>query len=122
MATEIIFIKKQTNGTGLHLSDNQGHAGDNTITTNVRKGDTVHWKLAHNSGISELTNIYKKEGSQNIFSTLPTKQADGSFKGIVSDDATGSEAYNIGYKIGDTEYICDPLLEVQPPPSPPING
>ena len=113
MATEIIFIRKQTNGTGLHLSDNQGNSGDNTITTNVRRGDTVHWKLAHDSGISAITNIYPKTGSQNIFSVGPALQPDGSWKGTVSDTATGSEAYNIGYKIGDTEYICDPFLEVQ---------
>ena len=114
MATENIFIKKQSSGTGLHLSDNQGHAGDNTITTNVRRGDTVHWKLTHDSGIDEITNIYAKEGSQNIFEgTGPVKQPNGDWTGKVRDDEAGSEEYNIGYKIGDTEYICDPEIEVK---------
>ncbi len=113
MAHEEISIKKQSGNNGLHLSDNQGHSGNDTITTNVRRGDTVTWRLTHDSGINEITDIYHKEGSQNIFSSGPAKQADGSWQGIVSDDATGNELYNICYKIGQKDCICDPELDVQ---------
>jgi len=113
MATEIIFIRKQAEGTGLYLSDNEGHAGDGTITTIVHEGDTVIWKLAPNGGIDEVTNIYPKTGSVNIFSTAPTKQVDGSWKGTVATSISGSESYSIDYNIGHDSYTDDPKLKVQ---------
>ncbi|MBL6448023.1 hypothetical protein JMN32_17025 [Fulvivirga sp. 29W222] len=116
MATETIFISKQASGTGLFLSDNEGDSGDNTITTAVSPGDTVVWELVSGGGIDEIVNIYAKTGSQDIFSSDPTKQSDGSFKGIVSNSATGNESYNIAYKINGTEYVDDPELEIQPNP------
>ncbi|ELR68919.1 hypothetical protein C900_05612 [Fulvivirga imtechensis AK7] len=112
MATETIKISKQSTGTGLYLEDNEGHAGDNTITTTVDPGDTVVWKLKDGGGIDEITNIYAKSTSQDIFSSDPVKQSDGSWKGTVSSSATGSESYSIDYKIGGTEYTDDPELKV----------
>ncbi|UII32390.1 hypothetical protein LVD17_00865 [Fulvivirga ulvae] len=113
MATETIFISKQTSGTGLYLSDNEGHSGDNTITTTVSPGDTVVWQLVNDGGIDEIVNIYPKVGSQDIFSSDPAKQGDGSWKGTVSSSASGNESYNIAYKINGVEYVDDPELEVQ---------
>lgn len=113
MATETIFISKQTSGNGLFLSDNEGHSGDNSITTEVSPGDTVTWQLVSGGGIDEIVNIYAKTDSQDIFSSDPAKQSDGSFMGIVSNSATGKESYNIAYKINGVKYIDDPDLDIQ---------
>lgn len=112
MATEKIFISKQTNGTGLYLSDNEGHSGDGTITTIVHEGDTVIWQLKPNGGITSITNIYPKTGSENIFSTNPIAQPDGSWKGTVANSISGTESYSIDYNIGENSYTDDPDLEV----------
>ncbi len=113
MATETIFISKQEDGTGLHLSDNEGHSGDGTITTIVHQGDMVIWKLVPKGGITSITNIYPKTGSENIFSTNPAAQPDGSWKGTVANPISGTESYSIDYKIGDDPYTDDPELEVR---------
>jgi len=112
MATETIFISKQATGTGLHLSDNEGHSGDGSITTTVHEGDTVIWKLTSNGGITAITNIYPKTGSENIFSTNPAKQDDGSWLGTVANVISGSESYSIDYTIGEDSYTDDPKLQV----------
>lgn len=112
MSTETIIISKQSTGTGLYLEDNEGHTGDNTITTTVDPGDTVIWKLKKDGGIDEITGISAKSDSQDIFSNDPEKQSDGTWKGTVSTSATGNESYNIKYKIGGTEYTDDPELQV----------
>lgn len=113
MATETIFISKESGGNGLYLSDNEGHSGDGNITTDVDPGDTVIWKLSKNGGIDEITDISAKNGSQDIFSSDPAKQNDGSWKGTVSNTATGTESYFIKYKINGTEYTDDPELDIQ---------
>lgn len=112
MSTEIIFVSKANGGTGLHLSDNEGHSGDGTITTDVHQGDTVKWKISAGGGIDEITNIYPKSTSQDIFSSDPVQQKDGSWKGTVSNNASGSEFYNIDYKIGGVSYTDDPELKI----------
>lgn len=112
MATETIYIRKETDNTGLHLSDNEGHSGDGSITTTVQEGDTVIWQLAKNSGITEITNIYPKTGSENIFSNPPVQQPDGSWKGTVANSISGSESYSIDYNIGEDSYTDDPDLQV----------
>lgn len=112
MAIETIFIRKQENNTGLHLSDNEGHSGDGSITTTVNEGDTVVWQLKPKGGITEITNIYPKTGSENIFSTNPTAQPDGSWKGTVANSISGTESYSIDYNIGKDSYTDDPKLEV----------
>ncbi len=113
MATETIFISKQANGTGLHLSDNEGHSGDGTITTIVGQGDTVIWKLVPDGGITAITNIYPKPGSENIFSANPSKQTDGRWQGTVANPVLGSESYSIDYTIGEDSYTDDPEFEVR---------
>ena len=113
MATEKIFISKQANSTGLYLSDNEGHSGDGTITTIVHEGDTVIWKLKPNGGITSITNIYPKTGSENIFSNPPILQPDGSWKGTVANSISGSESYSIDYNIGVDSYTDDPELKVK---------
>lgn len=113
MATETIYISLVTGTTNLHLSDNEGHSGDGTITTDVSPGDTVTWKIS-GSGISGITSIYAKPDSQDIFSSDPAKNPDGSWTGTVSSSATGQESYGIKYMVSGTEYDDDPILRINP--------
>jgi hypothetical protein len=117
MAVETIKISKQANGTGLYLTDNEGHAGDNTITTIVKPGDTVIWQLVPGGGIDKINGITEKTGSADIFSSDPAPidplDPTTAWQGIVSESATGKEAYSIMYTIGDTGYTDDPELELK---------
>lgn len=111
MAIETIYVDVVSGTTNLYLSDNEGHTGEGTITTDVSPSDTVTWRLS-GSTISEITSIYVKENSQDVFSTDPAKNTDGSWTGIVSDSATGNESYGIKYLIDGTEYDDDPVIRV----------
>jgi len=115
MAEETIYISKQTTGTGLFLSDNEGHSGDNSITTNVNPGDTVTWQLKSGGGITKLTGISEKDepGNQNIFSSGPTKVSDTEWQGTVSVSALGNESYCIDYEIDGQPYSDDPKLVIK---------
>ncbi|MCF6352686.1 MAG: hypothetical protein L3J06_06730 [Cyclobacteriaceae bacterium] len=113
MATETIYISKQATGTGLYLTDSEGHAGKGTITTIVRAGDTVVWQLKPKGGITAITDIYPEKGSKNIFSTNPAKQPNGNWQGTVANPISGSESYSIDYTIGEGSYTDDPKLDVQ---------
>jgi phosphoribosylformylglycinamidine (FGAM) synthase-like amidotransferase family enzyme len=117
MSTEIINISKQEGNNGLYLTDNEGHSGKDNITTKVHPGDTVTWKLVPNGGIDQITGITAKPDSQDIFSVDPAPvnpddpQSD--WSGTVSPDATGTELYNIAYKIGGNSFVDDPELELE---------
>ena len=113
MATETIFISLVSGTTELHLTDNEGHSGDGNLTTDVSPGDTVIWKISAGANISSISSIYKKVSSQDIFSTDPSEQNSGFWKGTVSDSATGKETYGIKYMIDGKEYDCDPVLQVK---------
>lgn len=116
MSSEIIKISKEENSNGLYLTDNEGNEGPDTITTPVKPGDTVTWKLKKDGGIDQITAITNKAGSQNIFSDGPKQVKEGDstsdWTGTVSEDATGSESYSIDYKIGDEPFTDDPILKV----------
>ena len=112
MATEYIYISLVPGTTNLHLSDNEGHEGDGTITTDVSLGDTVTWKIS-GSEISEITSIYAKPGSQDIFSSDPAKNPDGSWTGTISSSGSGQETYGIKYKVNSVEYDDDPILLIK---------
>ncbi|SMG34307.1 hypothetical protein SAMN05661096_02233 [Marivirga sericea] len=116
MSTEIINIKKQEGNDHLYLTDNEGHAGKDTITTTVKNGDTVTWKLDPNGGIDQITGITAKPGSQNLFSEGPApvdiKDPKTDWTGTIGKDATGSESYTIAYKIGDQALVDDPKLRI----------
>ncbi|UZR97414.1 hypothetical protein [Chondrinema litorale] len=110
-----IFIKKQPESTDLVLFDTEGNIGEDiNFKTPVIRGQKVVWKLATDSGIDAIVGISKKDNSQNIFSTYPTENSsNSSWEGMVSEAATGSEGYNISYKINGIEHIFDPELEVK---------
>ncbi len=113
MATETIYISLVSGTTNLHLHDNEGHEGDGSITTIVSPGDTVTWQIASGANISEITSIYAKAGSQDIFSSDPVSNGDGTWTGTVSNSATGEESYGIKYMVNGVEYDDDPKLQVQ---------
>ncbi|WP_375578545.1 hypothetical protein ABWH96_16160 [Marivirga tractuosa] len=117
MSTEIINISKQEGNDHLYLTDNEGHAGKDTITTTVKPGDTVTWKLDPNGGIDQITGITAKPGSQNLFSEgsapVDLKDPKTDWTGTIGKDATGTESYTIAYKIGNQQYADDPDLEVK---------
>ncbi|MEM6360784.1 MAG: hypothetical protein AAF149_17900 [Bacteroidota bacterium] len=115
MGAETIWISKQSSGTGLYLEDNEGNSGNNTITTNVSRGDSVTWKLKEGGGITKITGISEKDepGNQNIFSSGPSKVSDSEWQGTVSTNASGNEFYSIEYEIDGTPYTDDPELDVQ---------
>lgn len=108
-----IYVGRDGSADSLYLRDSEGHVGKNTITTDVQAGDEVEWVLGE--GVDEITNIYPKSGSQNIFSDGPIKQEDGSWKGKVKDTVTGSESYSIDYTIAGSAFSDDPKLDVKPP-------
>lgn len=116
MSTEIINISKQEGNNRLYLTDNEGHSGKNNITTNVKPGDTVTWKLVPNGGIDQITGITAKPSSQDIFSVDPAPvnpdDPSSDWAGTVSPNATGTESYKIGYKIGEEALLDDPKLNV----------
>jgi hypothetical protein len=96
----------------LMFEDNQGNSGFD-ITTLVRCGQKVIWKVAKGQKII-ITKIYNKEGSQNIFEgSGPVDQHDGTCDGTVLSDASGSERYNVDYTIDGKEYSDDPELKVK---------
>ncbi|TLX73640.1 hypothetical protein E9993_14365 [Labilibacter sediminis] len=100
----------------LYLEDTEGNKGKRTITTIVKPGAKVIWKLAKDSNINKIIDIYKKEDSINVFGTLPHHDNDNMWMGIVADDAEGSEFYNIKYEYKDGNVIVeDPEIEVKPP-------
>lgn len=115
MGAETIWISKQSTGTGLYLEDNEGHTGNNDITTIVSPGDSVTWKLKDGGGITKLTGISEKQqpNNQDIFSSGPSRVSDSEWQGTVSTSASGTESYSIDYEIDGTPYSDDPDLDVQ---------
>ena len=100
----------------LYLEDTEGNKGKRTITTTVKQGAKVKWKLAKDSNINKIIDIYKKDDSINVFGTLPHHDNDKMWMGIVADDAEGTEAYNIKYEYKDgTVIVEDPYIQVPPP-------
>ncbi|WKN33512.1 hypothetical protein PZB74_09235 [Porifericola rhodea] len=108
-----IYVDRNGNTNNLYLRDSEGHEGVNTITTDVSCDDDVEWIVGN--GIDEITNIVAKSGSQNIFSSGPTKRADGNWEGTVCQHASGSESYSIEYKIDGQTMTDDPKFRVKPP-------
>jgi len=106
-----ISLVAGSNPPELYLSDSEGHHGEGNLTTNVNCGDKVIWEIVAESGISSIS-ICRKRDSEDIFSKDPRAQQDGSWKGTVSNDATGEETYNIGYTVDGEDYVCDPILKI----------
>lgn len=101
----------------LCLVDSNGNSGppEGFITT-AKRGDSVIWELATNSGIDALTGIRAKSGRFSVFNNSdPKSRQDGSWAGKIKDDATGSDAYDIDYQIKGQQFSADPEIKVPPP-------
>lgn len=114
MKNVIIFISLVPGTHDLLLTDNEGHSGGaEEFTSDVKRGDVMTWKLAENSGIDDLTGIVAKDGVFNIFiSGEPYKRSNGNWHGIIKGDASGIEAYNIDFRIGENVFSVDPKIKV----------
>ena len=124
MATVTIYISKQKDSKGLHFTDSEGHSGDNTITTKVKPGDTVIWKLTEEGGIDAITAIseVKSKNNQNLFVESPKpidpKNPESDWIAEIKETATGKETYTISYKIDDNVYTQHPDSDSDPEPKP----
>lgn len=115
MKNVTIFVSLVPGTHDLHLTDSEGHSGGaESFISDVNRGDIVTWKLADNSGIDDLTGIVAKDGVFNIFiSGEPYKRPNGTWHGVVKSDASGVEAYNIDFKIGQNVFSVDPKIQVK---------
>lgn len=112
-STAIPFPPTLTNDTGFTSITEEGD--DNTITL-VSPGNIMVWKL---SGDITKINAITETGGEDVFSTDPTEQADGSWQGVVGNFPPGNaESYSIIYTVrGATEnpYTQDPIIKIKPP-------
>lgn len=117
MALKILLKAIEKEGKiDLLLSDNEGNIGIDDLKSEGDRGTKVKWKLAKNSNISKIVNIYKKEESDEIFSNKPHRKSDSKWKAVISKDAVGNEAYNIDFEYKDGRIISiDPMIQVRPP-------
>jgi hypothetical protein len=95
----------------LIFEDDQGNCGRH-IKTKVWRGKLVTWDV-ETKGL-EITKIYHKEDSQNIFvGHGPVERGNGTWGGKIREDVNGSEAYNVDYTINGKPQTADPDLDVQ---------
>jgi hypothetical protein len=99
----------------LHLRDSEGHAGEDTITTGVNKGDTIVWTLDKDSGIKAITGIAAKSESPNLFSKGPSFISDSEWIGVIAEIDKGEEDYYIEYVLPDGTLKRDDPKIILPP-------
>lgn len=105
---------KMVNGS-LQYRDSEGHKG-NTITTHVKPGGKIIWKLDRHSGISEISDITIK-GDDGILKEKPKKLDFDHWEAIGSDSGEGQLAYNVevekckecGDDVSGNKVLKDPL-------------
>lgn len=84
--------------------------GDENLTTSVKSGYIVVFKKG--GDIGGITGIYETGGS-NVFSTLPTLQPDGTWKGVIGNFPPNTvESYGISYTVGAITYNQDPKIAI----------
>ncbi len=113
MAKETIKLSLEKGTNDLILTDSQGNSGKN-ITTVVHFGDTVVWEIAEGAKITKITDIYRKEGSVNLFATLPAPlEGNQKWLGVIGVKK-GLEAYGVKYTVEgeETEFDVDPFVKV----------
>ena len=89
-------------------------ADQNTVTM-VSPGDIMIWKMTED--VIEIT-ITENEGN-DVFSTNPSKQADGTWQAVVGNFPAGNQwDYNIKYSVrgaSNNPYTQDPVIRIKPP-------
>jgi hypothetical protein len=102
-----------------HLSDDEGHNAstaedDKNMTTIIEPGDTIIWRKSGDiTSLEEIT----ESGGNNLFSSDPAQQEDGSWMGIVGNmDPGTTEEYVISYIVDNGMfYTQDPKLTMKRP-------
>ncbi len=95
---------------GVHTTSTE--IDDENLVTSVKPGYEVVFKKA--GDITNITAITETDGT-NVFSTLPTQQPDGSWKGTIGNfPANSEESYSISYLVNGTSYTQDPKLQINP--------
>ncbi|MEO7800419.1 MAG: hypothetical protein ABIR81_00385 [Ginsengibacter sp.] len=111
---EIIIITQSDSTSGkLTLRDANGNSAD---TFKVKKGRKIQWLLIAKETATDLTNIYKKDSSVEVFSRLPHRLGtSANWEGRVSTDAEGrTEDYNIEWTdLSGDKHTFDPKIQVQ---------
>jgi hypothetical protein len=78
---------------GLEYRDSEGHHGK-TITTHLKPGSKIIWKLDRHSRISEIKNITLK-GDDAILKEKPVKLDFDHWEAIGAGSGEGELAYNV---------------------------
>lgn len=119
METKTIYVSRIPDTKKIKLRDSDGNdPGNDDLTTEVRTGDIVEWKLDKNSGLDSLIGIKKKKDTTQLLKGDPTG-SNGVFTGHVVDVSPGKDKkmkYKIGYKFSDDkdkdEHWDDPKLQI----------
>ncbi len=88
-------------------------ADKNTITL-VSPGDIMIWKMTED--VIEINAITENEGN-DVFSTNPTKQSDGTWQAVVGNFPPGNtQSYSITYTVKGIEgtFTQDPIMKINP--------
>ncbi len=103
------------------LTNDQGFTSitepaDKNTTTLVDPGDIMIWKKSED--ITEL-NAITETGGDDVFSTNPALQPDGTWKGIVGTfPPKNTRDYSITYTVEGAKknpYTQDPRIKIKPP-------
>lgn len=88
-------------------------ADKNTITL-VSPGNIMIWKMTED--VIEINAITENEGN-DVFSTNPTKQSDGTWQAVVGNFPPGNtQSYSITYTVKGIEgtFTQDPIMKINP--------
>ncbi len=120
-----ISVRQKTDGTYyLHLSDSEGHTGDDNLSTQAAPGDTITWHISTSlTGTTvNIANIYEKDttNNNNVFSDGPKSKNDGTGNWVGTVDSNinvnENEAYAIDYNVivnnVTTQHTDDPDIQV----------
>jgi hypothetical protein len=95
-----------SDGTHIVYSEND----DTNLVTDAKAGYNIIFKKA--GDISSIEGITETGGS-NVFSTPPTLQADGTWKGVIGAFPPNTEeSYNITYIVNGQTYNQDPKIRI----------
>ncbi len=103
------------------LADDSGftsitETGDQNTITFVSPGNIMIWKKTED--ITEI-NAVTETGGEDVFSSNPKQQADGTWQAVVGNFPVGNEqSYSITYTVKgapDNPYTQDPVMKIKPP-------
>ena len=108
----IIIIGADVASHKLIIRDKNGNRAD---TFRIAAGKQIQWLLVNKEVIKELTNIYKKPESEDVFRTGPERISGSlNWRGTIDREAKGkTENYNIDWtdSLGN-KHTFDPKIQV----------